>query len=68
MVIYLRHPVHGTKVAVAEVEALADEKHGWVRYTLASTDSLSRAATLTEIVAPQPQQQRRRRRATEVAL
>jgi hypothetical protein len=26
MVIYLRHPVHGTKVAIAEAEAKADEK------------------------------------------
>jgi hypothetical protein len=34
MVIYLRHPVHGNKVAIAESEAIADEKNGWVRYTL----------------------------------
>jgi hypothetical protein len=34
MVIYLRHPVHGTKVAIAEAEALEDELNGWVRYTL----------------------------------
>ena len=32
MVIYLRHPVHGTKVAIAEAEAKADEKEGWERY------------------------------------
>jgi hypothetical protein len=32
MVIYLRHPVHGTKVAIAEAEAEADEKKGWERY------------------------------------
>lgn len=32
MVIYLWHPVHGTKVATAEEEAKADEKNGWVRY------------------------------------
>jgi hypothetical protein len=34
MVIYLRHPVHGTKVACAESEAAYDEKNGWVRYDL----------------------------------
>jgi hypothetical protein len=34
MHIYLRHPTHGTKVAVAESEALYDEKNGWVRYTV----------------------------------
>lgn len=32
MVIYLRHSVHGTKVAVSEEEAKADEKNGWERF------------------------------------
>jgi hypothetical protein len=31
MVIVLSHPIYGTKVAIAEAEALADEKNGWVR-------------------------------------
>lgn len=31
MVIYLKHPKHGTKVAIAEEEAKADEKNGWER-------------------------------------
>ena len=30
--IYLRHPVHGTKVANMELEAEADEKNGWLRF------------------------------------
>jgi hypothetical protein len=30
--IYLRHPIHGTKVACAEQEASYDEKNGWVRF------------------------------------
>jgi hypothetical protein len=34
MVIYLKHPTHGVKVAIAEAEAEADEKNGWVRYNL----------------------------------
>jgi hypothetical protein len=33
-VIYMSHPVHGAKVATMEMEAVADEKNGWVRYTL----------------------------------
>jgi hypothetical protein len=33
MNIYLKHPIHGTKVATMELEAVADEKNGWVRYT-----------------------------------
>ena len=32
MNIYLSHPVHGAKVATLELEAVADEKNGWVRY------------------------------------
>jgi hypothetical protein len=39
MVIYMRHPVHGSKVAIAEAEADADEKNGWERYTNALADS-----------------------------
>ena len=31
--IYMRHPVHGTKVAVMEAEAIYDEENGWRRYT-----------------------------------
>lgn len=34
MVIYLKHPQHGTKVATLDIEAQADEENGWVRYTL----------------------------------
>ena len=33
MVIYLKHPVHGRKVATMDLEAEADERNGWVRYT-----------------------------------
>ena len=33
-VIYLRHPVHGTKVACLEAEAVYDEKNGWVRFDI----------------------------------
>ena len=31
-VIYLTHPIHGAKVAIAEAEAIYDETHGWMRY------------------------------------
>lgn len=34
MVIYMRHAIHGNKVAVAEEEAKADEEKGWERYSL----------------------------------
>lgn len=32
MVIYLKHNVHGTKVAISETEAQADIKNGWHEY------------------------------------
>ena len=32
--IYMRHPVHGTKVATMEAEAIYDETNGWSRDTL----------------------------------
>ena len=32
MVIYLKHAVHGTKVAISETEAQADIKNGWHEY------------------------------------
>lgn len=32
-VIYLRHPVHGAKVATLDMEADYDERNGWQRYT-----------------------------------
>ena len=31
-IIYLKHPVHGTKVANMEAEAEADAQNGWVEY------------------------------------
>ena len=34
MNIYLKHSLHGQKVATMELEAEEDEKNGWVRYTL----------------------------------
>jgi hypothetical protein len=33
MQIYLKHPNHGTKIAMMEMEAEFDEQNGWVRYT-----------------------------------
>lgn len=31
-VIYLKHPTHGSKVAILEAEAEFDEQNGWIRY------------------------------------
>jgi hypothetical protein len=58
-VIYMSHPVHGAKVATMELEAVEDEKNGWVRYTL---DTPVEAAP----VANKLEDKRRRSRPTEV--
>ena len=66
-VIYLRHPIHGAKVAISEEEANNDAGYGWERFDIASlnlepedeteTDDLD---SVNEMVAPK----RGRRRAT----
>jgi len=48
-VIYLRHPVHGTKVACVDSEADYDEKNGWVRYDLGDVEP---PATVNEMKRP----------------
>ena len=32
MHIYLKHPIHGTKVAISDMEVEYDEKNGWSIY------------------------------------
>jgi hypothetical protein len=34
MHIYLKHPIHGSKVAISDMEAEADVKNGWEVYNL----------------------------------
>jgi hypothetical protein len=59
MNIYLRHPVHGLKVAISDMEAAMDYEHGWEEY-----DPLEPAAPQEEPAAsPEPNQLKRRRKA-----
>lgn len=41
--IFLRHPVHGSKIASFEIEAEQDERNEWVRYNV-DTPFLSEVA------------------------
>lgn len=50
-VIYMKHAIHGAKVANMEQEALADEANGWVRYTL-DTPSETMEEVTPEEAAP----------------
>jgi len=45
-IIYLRHSVHGTKVATMEAEAEEDEKNGWVVYTLDTPKEIQKAVPI----------------------
>jgi hypothetical protein len=49
MSIYLRHDIHGTKVATMELEAIADEQNGWVRYTHDTPSAPEAAAPTNEL-------------------
>jgi hypothetical protein len=48
-VIYMKHEIHGAKVANMEAEAVADEKNGWVRYTLDTPSEVQEAAPKKEV-------------------
>ena len=59
-VIYMKHAVHGAKVATMELEAVADEANGWVRYTLDTPEEVVAPVNVLEV-------KRRRKVATEEA-
>jgi hypothetical protein len=62
-VIYMKHAVHGAKVATMELEAVADEANGWVRYTLDTpTETAEEAAPVNVLEV-----KRRRKVVTEEA-
>jgi len=46
-VIYMRHPIHGNKVATMDLEAEEDERNGWERYTPGEEASLAAVNELT---------------------
>jgi hypothetical protein len=48
-VIYMSHEVHGAKIATMELEALADEKNGWVRYNLDTPILIKEAAPVNSL-------------------
>jgi hypothetical protein len=52
MLIYLKHPRHGVKIANMELEAEQDEQNGWVRYN-PDTLSVEQAVPVTQEVTNQ---------------
>jgi hypothetical protein len=61
--IYMQHPEHGSKVAVVEQEAEADEQNGWVRYNPDTASSHS--DDLVSVVPVNDLDVKRRRRRSE---
>jgi len=49
--IYLRHPIHGVKIASLEQEAEHDETHGWERYTPGEEASTAPAPDVNALTA-----------------
>ena len=49
MTIYLRHAVHGTKVATMAMEAEYDEQNGWERYNPDTPSAPEVAAPANEL-------------------
>ena len=64
MVIYLKHPEHGAKVAITEEEAEVDIANGWERFdpTAKQTKKVNTLAEEPATEAPKP---RRRKRTTQ---
>ena len=40
MHIYLKHPIHGTKVAICDLEVEYDERNGWSKYNPDETEAV----------------------------
>jgi len=62
--IYLKHSVHGTKVATMDLEAEHDEQNGWERYELDTQPTPVEQAVEEVIAAPVNTLEKRTRRKT----
>ena len=60
-VIYMKHPIHGAKIATLEAEAIYDETHGWVRYNPETPEpAADEDGTNVNVMAEAPRRGRRR--------
>ena len=60
MNIYLQHPAHGRKVAIAEAEAVYDETNGWTRYNPDTPVAQPEAEPVNQLVSATTQRRRRK--------
>ena len=63
-IIYMKHPIHGTKVATMEAEAEHDESNGWKRYELDTQPEFVAEAVEEVLAAPVNTLEVKRRRKT----
>ena len=49
MHIYLKHPIHGTKVAISDAEAEYDEQNGWTMYNPETPSDSEEAAPVNTL-------------------
>ena len=61
MNIYLKHPIHGNKIATLEMEAVFDEEHGWVRYNPKEPEESDESIENASVAVNQLQAKRRGR-------
>jgi hypothetical protein len=65
--IYLKHPIHGAKVATMDLEAEYDEQNGWTRYNPSEVEpEVEIPAFLQEPVNELAVPKKGRRKTTEV--
>ena len=57
-IIYMKHPIHGTKIATMEAEAEYDEQNGWRRYTPGEPDEPEDEAVVTNALTPRGRSRR----------
>lgn len=63
-IIYLKHPIHGSKVATLAAEVEYDESNGWKRYELDTQPEIVEEAVEEVIAAPVNTLEKRTRRKT----
>lgn len=61
-VIYLKHPTHGAKVAISDMEAEADMQNGWEQYDIVDAVTVPVMDSAPESSAINALQPRRRGR------
>lgn len=62
-VIYLKHPIHGAKVASSDWEAAYDKQHGWIEFDPeAPTETVEDGVEPVNLLAVEPRRRGRPRK------